>query len=414
MAVNYDQMSIYKTGKSAYETQVKNAKDADVARRSQERSSMALAGASIGLTASGGQWWGALVGAVGGWVTGGFTARINAHQEQDKALADINQKVVENYASAGGVQEKRNTNILDAKYFVKNTQSSFVNTYGSKTYSMLEHTIYNLLGGDAYQVSNALSNLSTDTIIGQIESRLYKQNYIEGSGNGQFDSSTIDNLYTSYVSLEDLGADYVGAIYQSVINSDTELGSAYGDIVESEYLARESNKLSLEETVANNRQKFEELFLNMRSSNVSETQNVGEAQSESGASGIRASKSSRTNVRIAQMQQDVAKASYAILMKSYMQELESAVKSGNLTREQVGYQYASQRANLKRQIISGYDEAMNTWLHKTATYAQNIGQAEGETDAYVAQAKAGEQVITDNDGSVWSRNQYIYSSKDTV
>ncbi len=434
MAVDYTKVNTYSSKVNAYKGEIKSSKEVDSSNFdksvwgniSSGASTGALAGASVGLGAAG-AFFGGIFGAMAGGIKSLFTSRTT--EAYDSTIATINNEIANNYASAGKLQFERNDVIAETNYFMNQSTSSFINTYGRGTFNMLENTISALLDMNqttegATRMSQLLGGLRSDTIIGDINTRILKQSYlsaetdengniIEGS-QGRISQDQLDALYSSYVSLEDLGEAYVNDLYNMIVNQDTAIGDSYRQLNQEELYQVEANQLSLEQTAERNALKFSDLFLNMRSSNISNAESLGEVEANSSTSGIKASKYSRTNTITAKLKQDIANASYAILLKSYQNEMTSAIRSGQLQREQVGFQYSSQRASLRRQVISSYNEAINSYLHGGASYAKSLGEAESDVDVKIADAKAGEKALKENGVTPNEVNKYIYSTTTAV
>lgn len=429
MAVDYTKVSTYSSKVKSYQDELSSAYEKD--KKTNNASgwnsvgSGALAGALAGATIGGPA--GLVVGVFGGAILGAWKHLFSGDSSEnyDTAIANINNEIANNYAKAGELQYNRNNTIAEANYFMSQSTSSFISTYGRGTFNMLESTISALLDLNkttegSMRMSELLDGLQTDTIIGDINTRILQQNYLSATkdkdGNiikddqGRISQEKLDALYSSYVSLEDLGEAYISDLYNMIVNQDTAIGDSYRQLNQEELYQVETNQLSLEQTAESNAQKFSELFLNMRSSNISNAENLGSTEASSGASGIVASKHSRTSAISQRLKQDIANASYAILLKSYQSEMTSAIRSGQLQREQVGFQYSAQRASLRRQVISSYNEAINSYLHGGATYAKNIGDAESDIDVKIADAKAGEKSLEEINKTPNEVNKYIYSS----
>lgn len=433
MAVDYTKVSTYSTKLNAYKGEINSAKDRDSSNYSNSVWNNATKGAASGalIGASFGGLPGAIFGGLFGTIAGGIKSFFTSGTTEayDSTIAAINNEIANNYAKAGELQFKRNDVIAETNYFMNQSTSSFINTYGRGTFNMLENTISALLDMNqttegAMRISQLLGGLESDTIIGDINTRILKQSYLSAetdeNGNviegslGRISQEQLDALYSSYVSLEDLGSAYVNDLYNMIVNQDTAIGDSYRQLNQEELFQVEANQLSLEQTAESNALKFSDLFLNMRSSNISNAENMGEIEASSSASGIKASKSSRANTITARLKQDIANASYAILLKSYQNQMTSAIRSGQLQREQVGFQYSSQRASLRRQVISSYNEAINSYLHGGASYAKSLGETESDVDVKIADAKAGEKALKENDVTPNEVNKYIYSTVTAV
>lgn len=426
MAVDYTVLDTYKDTRNTYKDSLKSAEDAD----NQSMVSTTLAYASTGASLFGGfgGGWGALIGGLVGGGIGALQALIAPTTiKRDELYATIRQKNNTYYNSALQTQTKRNDIITQAQYYVNKTRGTFESTYGKESLSMLESTISTLLNMGStedgnFRMSEILGGLQRDTIVGDIMTRLYTTNLKDKEYNdkgevvsekdlgGVMSEQQWQELSSQYLNLEQLGQYYISNLYESIVKSDTAFGEAAEQLSKSEKYASEKYELNLESTMANNANKFAELFLNMRNQNISNAQTMGKSEAESGASGIKASRSSRTSNQVAKLNQDIANASYAILYDQYRKQLSAEIKNGILTREQVGYQYASQREQLYRQIKESYQSSLNSWWEDTTKYATTIGNAETETDNYIAGAKAGEAFLAENNKSYDDQKRYIYST----
>jgi outer membrane lipoprotein SlyB len=410
MAVDYTQHSAYSTSKNTFTDLQKNEKAKDNAAYAQSIWSGALSGASLGATLGGG--FGAFMGAIVGAMGGGIVGAIAGNPNEKQAYSDINSNITNNLLSAREQQKSRNEQIANANYLISSTRSSFESTYGKGAFSMLESTIQSLLNMDQStagqkKISELLGNLDSDTIIGQIETRILntdlKNTQTDENGNvigttgieGRINKSTLEALNSSYVSLSDLGNQYVSYLYESILNGDNEIADSAKQLSEQESYAIQELDQNIAELSLSNQQKFAELFLNQRSSNISNAQELGETQASAGASGIKASKASRTSANAQKLQADIANASYGIMLDSYKKSLESSIKSNQLSRAQVFYSYRQQMNSLKRQTINAYNQSMNEYLHGGTTQALTIGNAETEIDTYMAGAQAGKDFLTE-------------------
>ena len=410
MAVDYTQLSAYTTSKNTFTDLQKNAMAKDDAAYAQSIWSGALSGASLGASVGGG--WGAFFGALIGAMGGGIVGAIAGNPNEKQAYSDINSNITNNLLSAREQQKSRNEQIVNANYLISSTRSSFESTYGKGAFSMLESTIQSLLNMDQStagqkKISELLGNLDSDTIIGQIETRILntdlKNTQTDENGNvigttdieGRINKSTLEALNSSYVSLSDLGNQYVSYLYESILNGDNEIADSAKQLSQQESYAIQELDQNIAELTLSNQQKFAELFLNQRSSNISNAQELGETQASAGASGIKASKASRTSANAQKLQADIANASYGIMLDSYKKSLESSIKSNQLSRAQVFYSYRQQMNSLKRQTINAYNQSMNEYLHGGTTQALTIGNAETDIDTYMAGAQAGKDFLTE-------------------
>ena len=410
MAVDYTQHSAYSTSKNTFTDLQKNAKAKDDAAYAQSIWSGVISGASLGATLGGG--FGAFMGAIVGAMGGGIVGAIAGNPNEKQVYSDINSNITNNLLSAREQQKSRNEQIVNANYLISSTRSSFESTYGKGAFSMLESTIQSLLNMDQStagqkKISELLGNLDSDTIIGQIETRILntdlKNTQTDENGNvigttdieGRINKSTLEALNSSYVSLSDLGNQYVSYLYESILNGDNEIADSAKQLSEQESYAIQELDQNIAELTLSNQQKFAELFLNQRSSNISNAQELGETQASAGASGIKASKASRTSANAQKLQADIANASYGIMLDSYKKSLESSIKSNQLSRAQVFYSYRQQMNSLKRQTINAYNQSMNEYLHGGTTQALTIGNAETEIDTYMAGAQAGKDFLTE-------------------
>lgn len=410
MAVDYTQHSAYTTSKNTFTDLQKRAMAKDDAAYAKSIWSGAISGASLGASVGGG--WGAFFGALIGAMGGGITGAIAGSSNEKQAYSDINSNITSNLLSAREQQKSRNEQIVNANYLISSTRSSFESIYGKGAFSMLESTIQSLLNmnqstAGQKKISELLGNLDSDTIIGQIETRILntdlKNTQTDKNGNvigttdieGKINKSTLEALNSSYVSLSDLGNQYVSYLYESILNGDNEIADSAKQLSQQESYAIQELDQNIGELTLSNQQKFAELFLNQRSSNISNAQELGETQASAGASGIKASKAARTSANAQKLQADIANASYGIMLDSYKKSLESSIKSNQLSRAQVFYSYRQQMNSLKRQTINAYNQSMNEYLHGGTTQALTIGNAETEIDTYMAGAQAGKDFLTE-------------------
>lgn len=392
-------------------------------------------GASTGASAGG--WWGALlglgVGAGIGAIFGNEIGRSKQEAIMDEFYSGIQTNIIKNIENTRTTQIDRNDLITESQYLVNSSKADFISTYGTGSFNMLESTITALLDMNSStrgieKASTLLSGLQRDSIVGQIETRLMNQDYIgqmvevtDAEGNksqvfvrddnqGGLERDQIEALNSAYVDISDLGNAYVEYLYNAIFNSDTEIGDQAKAITDSERMQIEQLDNSMQSLVLSNQQKFAELFLNQRSTNVSNAQNLGEVEASSGASGIRASKSSRTSVNATKLSQDIANASYGILINSYKKQLENSIQSGILSREQVYYSSRQQMKSLERQVKASVNKSINTFLHGSADYVKQISKAESDTDEYYSAAEADRKFLQDEGKSVDTSTQYIYST----
>ncbi len=431
MAVDYTRRATYKDTTNAYKDSLKDAREEDYNSSVDKITKYASYGASFGtaigsLVGFGGL--GGLAGAGTGALVGVFANLIDPiTSAQDKLYAQVRNLNVGYYNSALKTQTERNDVITQAKYYVNKAKGNFETTYGKESFSMLESTISTLLGmsnteDGNIRMSEILGGLKQDTIVGDIVTRLYKTDLNDVNYNdkgevisstnlgGIMDESKLEELSSQYLNLETLGQYYISSLYESIVSSDTTFADSADDISRAERLAADQVNLDLESTMLNNATKFSELFLNMRSQNISDAQNMGETEAQSGASGIKASKSSRTANQVMKLNQDIASASYAILYTQYKKQLDLDIKNNKVTQEQVGFQYASQRRQLKKQTMSAYQSSLDSWWESTTAYAKSIGDSEVKTDDYMAAAKAGESLLKENKQDYDDSKRYIYST----
>ncbi len=434
MAVDYTRRDTYTDTKNTY-TDLRNAaKKEDANARQQQRlqyaSYGASAGSSIGTAVAGGIGTavGGIIGAVGGWLAGIIAGNLDPiDTAKEKVYSQIRYNNQEYYNSALKTQTGRNDVITQAQYYVNKTKGNFMQTYGKESFNMLESTISALLNLSSTEegnikMSELLGGLERDTIVGDIKTRLYKTDledvqYDEKGKEksrtnlgGQIEEEKLQELSSQYLNLEQLGQYYITSLYESIVKSDTSIGDSAKQLSESEKYASEQLELNLESTMANNANKFAELFLNMRSQNISNAQKMGESEANSGASGIKASKSSRTANQMTKLNQDIANASYAILYDQYKKQLDIDIKNGKISREQLGFQYASQRQQLYRQVKESYQSSLDSWWESTTQYAKSIGDSEVQTDDYMAGAKAGEDFLKNYGQDYDDSRRYIYST----
>jgi len=434
VAVDYTGRWTYKDTKNTYADLRSAAGEEDAQAEKSRRTSYASTGASIGSgigTAAGGGVGaaiGGILGALGGWLTGYFAGELDPiNTAKNKVYSQIRLQNQEYYNSALSTQTNRNEVITQAQYYVNKTRGNFEQTYGKESFSMLESTISALLNMSStpdgnLRMSELLGGLKTDTIVGDIKTRLYSTDLqdvkYDDDGKeisrtnlgGQIDEGKLQEISSQYLNLESLGKYYITSLYESIVKSDTSIGDSARQLSESEKYASEQLELNLESTMANNANKFAELFLNMRSQNISNAQKMGSSEAESGASGIKASRSSRTNNQLTKLNQDIANASYAILYDQYKKQLDIDIANGKISREQLGFQYFSQREQLYKQMKASYQSSLDSWWESTTKYAKTIGDAEVQTDDYMAGAKAGEDFIKRNEQTYDDSIRYIYST----
>lgn len=395
----------------------------------------AASGASSGAAVGGlpGLLLGAAFGAAIGSLVGDYTGRTEGDAIMDAFYGKIQTNVTTNIEEARKAQVSRNDLITKSQYLVNSSKANFISTYGAGSFNMLESTITALLDMNSStrgieKASTILGGLQRDSIVGQIETRLMNQDYIgemvevtDAEGNksqvfvrddnqGGLEREQIEALNSAYVDISDLGNAYVEYLYNAIFNSDTEIGDQAKAITESERMQIEQLDNSMQSLALSNQQKFAELFLNQRSTNVSNAQNLGEVEASSGASGIRASKSSRTSVNATKLSQDIANASYGILINSYKKQLENSIQSGILSREQVYYSSRQQIKSLERQVKASVNQSINTFIHGSADYIKQISKAESDTDEYYSAAEADRKFLQDEGKSVDTSTQYIYST----
>ncbi len=444
MAVSYNKgkvvytqnRSYTKTQKSTQSLKDSAAKDAHAASEKSELS-MAFSGAASGATIGAnfgipGAMIGGMVGLIAGIFTGKAIGGIESNAIMDKFYEGIQSNVTTNIENARTTQSNRNDLITQSQYFVNSSRANFISTYGKGSFNMLEATITSLLDMNSStagieKASELLGGLQRDSIVGQIETRLMYQDYIgewvtegtdkDGNPIKVFKSNQegltqdqVEALNSAYVDISDLGSQYVQYLYDSILNSDTEIGAQAKSISDSQEMQITQLDDNMKSLAISNQQKFAELFLNQRSSNVSNAQSLGETEASSGASGIRASKSSRTSVNATKLSQDIANASYGILLNSYKKQLEANIASGVISREQVYFSSKQQMDSLKRQVKSSINQSINNFVHGSAEYIKSIGEGETDTDTYIAAAEADKEFLTKEGKEVDNSTQYIYST----
>lgn len=441
MAVDYTRLGSYSTTKNDYQKNLEAAaaqdgKEARAARQSRWTSWISL-GASIGGGAGG---VGAIFGAVAGLIGGGFYEVLGDHGKynsaQLEAYNNINSLITTNINETVKSQQNRNNAIVSADYLINSTRSNFESTYGKGAFNMLESTIQSLLDMDQstagqMKMSSLIGGLTQDEIIGQIETRLMNTDLLaqplkdengeilkDDKGNtlygeatgGRIDRDAINALNSAYIDISSLGNEYVQFLYDKIINSDTEIGDTAKQLSNSEAQSIAQLDQNISELALNNQQKFAELFLNQRSSNISNAQNLGETQASAGASGIRASKASRTSANAQRLQADIANASYGIMLNSYKKSLKADIESNKLSRAQVYYSYRQQMNSLKRQITSSINQSINSYLHGGAELADTIASDELDIDNSMAAVQAGKDFLTENGQTVNDTRKYIYTT----
>ncbi len=380
----------------------------------------AVAGAGVGaLFGPVGAAIGALIGGAAGQIFGGWSGNEEKKAIKEKFYGDIQTNVATNKETARKTQYERNDLITKSQYFVNSSKSNFISTYGRDSFNMLEATITSLLDMNSstagiQKASELLGGLQRDSIIGQIETRLMNQDYlVDENGKratGGLEQSQVEALNSIYIDVSDLGSQYVQYLYDSILTSDTEIGDKAKALSDNERMEIEQLDDNMKSLALSNQQKFAELFLNQRSSNVSNAQNLGEVEADSGASGIKASKSSRTSVNATKLGQDISNASYAILLESYQKQLEASIQSGNLSREQVYFSSRQQMAMLNRQIKNSVNQSINAYVHGSAEYIKNIGKAESDTDTYISTMEADKAFLEREGRPVTETSNYIYST----
>ena len=362
---------------------------------------------------------GALLGGAAGQIFGGWSGNEEKKAIKEKFYGDIQTNVATNKENARQTQKERNNLITQSQYFVNSSKSNFISTYGRDSFNMLEATITSLLDMNSstagiQKASELLGGLQRDSIIGQIETRLMNQDYlVDENGNratGGLEQSQVEALNSVYIDVSDLGSQYVQYLYDSILTSDTEIGDQAKALSDNERMEIEQLDDNMKSLALSNQQKFAELFLNQRSSNVSNAQNLGEVEADSGASGIKASKSSRTSVNATKLGQDISNASYAILLESYQKQLEASIQSGNLSREQVYFSSRQQMAMLNRQIKNSVNQSINTYVHGSAEYIKNIGEAESDIDDSISAMEADKAFLESEGRPVTETSNYIYST----
>ncbi len=432
MAVSYNKGKVVYTQNRSYtKTQNDTAslkKQAQVTAETEQNNagwsgmaSGAAAGASIGSV------FGPAGAVIGGIVAGGLGGLIGQYgigaNKYKTVMEDfygtIESNVATNTENARQAQRDRNDLITQSQYFVNSSKANFISTYGKGSFNMLEATITSLLdmnGSTAgiQKASELLGGLQRDSIVGQIETRLMNQDYIvDENGNRVttgLEREQVEALNSAYVDISDLGSQYVQYLYDSILKADTEIGDQAKALTDSERMQIDQLDDNMKSLALSNQEKFAELFLNQRSQNVSNAQNLGEAEADSGASGIKASKSSRISVNATRLGQDIANASYAILLDSYKKQLEASIASGNLSREQVYFSSRQQMASLKRQVKASINQSINNFVHGSAEYIKSIGEGESNTDEYISAAEADKAFLEGEGRAVDKSTQYIYST----
>ena len=430
MAVDYTQFDTYKSTKSSYNSALKDAEKADYGQKIKNILSWTAAGSAFGIP-----------GAIFGYGAGLLYENFNRPTSNEDALySQVRTNITNSYNSASTAQDTRNQYIIQAQYNMAQTKSNFASTYGKDSFNMLEATITTLLDMDSstegqIKMSELLGGLSRDSIVGDIETRVLNLYQAEKDDRslrerfldffnkrnknveknihvgGSIDKDTLDTLNSTYLNLEDLGKYYVQSLYENIVNADSTYGDTASQLSEQQKLAAEQLELEFGQTMTSTSQKFAELFLNQRSSNISNAQAMGESEAASGASGIKASKSSRTNNLVTKMSQDVANTSYAIMYDSYRKQLKADIENGRITREQIGFQYSAQISNLRKQVQQATENDINTWFHSATQSASSIADQEMATDTNMAAAKAGEDFLKNHDqGYYGTGRKYIYNT----
>lgn len=422
--VNYTKNRSYGETKASTESLKKQTwTEAQTAFENKMLSSMGTgtaAGAGVGaLFGPAGVVIGAVIGGALGWGAGVWAGSNEKNAIKEKFYGNIQTNVATNKENARQTQVNRNDLITQSQYFVNSSKSNFISTYGRDSFNMLEATITSLLDMNSstagiQKASELLGGLQRDSIIGQIETRLMNQDYlVDENGNratGGLEQSQVEALNSIYIDVSDLGSQYVQYLYDSILTSDTEIGDKAKALSDNERMEIEQLDDNMKSLALSNQQKFAELFLNQRSSNVSNAQNLGEVEADSGASGIKASKSSRTSVNATRLGQDISNASYAILLESYQKQLEASIQSGNLSREQVYFSSRQQMAMLNRQIKNSVNQSINAYVHGSAEYIKDIGKAESDTDTYISTMEADKAFLEREGRPVTETSNYIYST----
>lgn len=422
--VNYTKNRSYTETKASTESLKKQTwTEAQTAFENKMLSSMGTgtaAGAGVGaIFGPAGVVIGAVIGGALGWGAGVWAGSNEKKAIKEKFYGDIQTNIATNKETARQTQVNRNDLITQSQYFVNSSKSNFISTYGRDSFNMLEATITSLLDMNSstagiQKASELLGGLQRDSIIGQIETRLMNQDYlVDENGNratGGLEQSQVEALNSVYIDVSDLGSQYVQYLYDSILTSDTEIGDKAKALSDNERMEIEQLDDNMKSLALSNQQKFAELFLNQRSSNVSNAQNLGEVEADSGASGIKASKSSRTSVNATKLGQDISNASYAILLESYQKQLEANIQSGNLSREQVYFSSRQQMAMLNRQIKNSVNQSINAYVHGSAEYIKDIGKAESDTDTYISAMEADKAFLEGEGRPVTKTSNYIYST----
>ena len=422
MAVNYASTDTYTTYKNNANSNLKQAHKDDrkewhngILNRTTQMTSF---GSSIGSI------WGGVGTGVGALIGGGLGVLIglfeqgNYNENYLSEIANLNNDIATYTSTAASSQKNRNSLINNVDYYINQSTSSFTSTYGKNAFTMLESTIQSILDMDKTtsgqkKLSELLGGLKQDTIIGDIETRLLNTDLKDDKGNavtGRIDYNTLLNMNTKYLDISSLGQMYVESLYNAVFNSDTEIGDAAKQISdEQEYALAESDE-QFASIVISNQEKFAELFLNARSSNISNAESIGETEAASGSSGIKASKASRTNANATKLKADISNASYAIMLKSYKQSVKASIDSGNLSRSKAYYSTQQQINTLKRQLKTSIGESINNYFHTGTSAALEIGEEERNTDEAMATVQSAKDVITDHGETPNETLKYIYTT----
>ena len=442
MAVDYTRLGSYSTTKNSYQKNLDLAKDLDLKEKKQDRQNRFSAWISLGASIGGaGGVLGSMLGGIIGYVAGGIHSGIAEqntayNSNQLEAFNNINGLITTNINETINAQQNRNSAIVSADYLISSTRSNFESTYGKNTFNMLESTIQSLLDMDQTtagqkKMSSLIGGLTQDEIIGQIETRLMNTDLLaeplkdengnilkDDNGNilygeatgGRISKEGIDALNSAYIDISSLGNQYVQYLYNTILNSDTEIGDTAKQLSESEAQSIAQLDQNVSELAISNQQKFAELFLNQRSTNISNAQDLGETQASAGASGIKASKASRTSANAQKLQADIANASYGIMLNSYKKSLKASIENNQLSRAQVYYSSRQQMASLKRQLKSSINQSINSYLHGGAELADKIAGYETDIDESAAAVQAGKDFLTENNQTIDDTRKYIYTT----
>lgn len=415
MAVDYTKTDVYQTYKNNADSNIKKAQKNDRKSWGQGILNRTLQGLSMGGSFNLG-WWSLGAGAIGAVV--GLAEKGNYTDYYDNEVKSLNSDIATFTDAARTSQKNRNTLINNVDYYIGQTKSSFESSYGKNAFSMLESTIQSILDMDTTtygqkKLSELIGGLNQDTIIGDIETRLLNTELKDENGKavtGRVDYNTLLNMNSKYLDISSLGQYYVQSLYDAVFNSDTDIGDTAKQISQEQAFSLAESDQQFASIAMSNQEKFAELFLSARNSNISNAESIGETEAASGASGIKASQYSRTSANTSRLKADIANASYAIMLNSYKQNVKASIDSGNLSRSKAYFSTQQQINSLKRQLRTNVGESINNYFHTGASTALEIGEEERNVDDAMGTVAAAKKVLQENKGTSNESLKYIYTT----